>query len=365
MTEVRAKDPTPRILVVRPDRIGDVVLSTPVLEVLRRHYSKGHITFMVRELVAPLVRGLSSVDEVFIYEPDGAHRGVGGFFKLVSDIRARKIQVGIVLHSHWKIAAALFVAGVAHRVGPLSKLHSYFFYNRGVRQRRSQVEMHEADYGLQLLRKIGVRVGTRNVPTAVAVSPEARAEARAFLSGAGWDGAQPLIAVHPGMGGSALNWPENHFFELIRRLLVEGKGVLVTAGPAEGEILVQVEKLLGSGPNRPILFGGARAGTVENLAAVLSWSSVVVAPSTGPLHIAVALGKPVVTFFPPIRVQSAVRWGPYLSDESRASVLVPDVYCGRDFTCAGNRCHYFPCMKSLTVVQALEQVQAQLNRSEY
>ena len=89
---------------------------------------------------------------------------------------------------------------------------------------------------------------------------------------------------------------------------------------------------------------------------------MVVAPSTGPLHLAVAVGASVVTFYPPIRVQSAVRWGPYIPDESRASILVPEVYCGEDFRCRGSLCHYYPCMKSLTVAQALEQANIQLSR---
>ena len=70
-----------------------------------------------------------------------------------------------MLQSQWRIALALFLASFRYRVGPLSKPHSFLFYNRGVRQRRSHVEMHEADYNLQLLRRLGIRVGTRNVPT--------------------------------------------------------------------------------------------------------------------------------------------------------------------------------------------------------
>jgi heptosyltransferase-3 len=90
----------------------------------------------------------------------------------------------------------------------------------------------------------------------------------------------------------------------------------------------------------------------------------VVAPSTGPLHIAVALKKPVVTFYPPIRVQSAIRWGPYINDDSQASLLIPEVYCGEDFKCRGNLCNYFPCMKTITVAQAVEQVGIQLAKQK-
>ena len=82
---------------------------------------------------------------------------------------------------------------------------------------------------------------------------------------------------------------------------------------------------------------------------------LVVAPSTGPLHLAVAMGRDVVTFYPPIRVQSAKRWGPYdgpVMDSSRvqrAAIFTPEVYCGQEFRCLGERCASYPCMKTISV----------------
>lgn len=355
-----------KILVARPDRIGDVVLSTPVLELLKRNYPNCHLTFLVQESVAPLVRGLSSVDDVLIYEPQGRHAGINGLFALIEDFRQREFKIGVVLHSHWKIAAALFAAGVRYRVGPLSKPHSFLFYNRGARQRRSLVEMHEADYNLQLLRRLGIRVPSREIPVRVAQSPEARAWALDWLSSQGYQPAtgERLVIVHPGMGGSALNWPENHYVELMRALLRDGRRVLVSAGPGEAALLDRIKAELGELAERTIFYGGTDVQGVDRLAALFSFGACVVAPSTGPLHVAVAVGTPVVSFYPPIRVQSALRWGPYLSDEPRASVLVPDVFCGEDFDCRGTLCNYYPCMRGLMPQQALEQVEKHLNATE-
>ncbi len=368
-TSQPARNNSLRILVVRCDRLGDVILSTPVFDVLKRHNTKAMVTAMVKPAIAPVIRGLPSVDDVILYDPEGRHRGIRGFFRLVSELRRGGFGVAIVLQSQVKLAAALVVAGIRYRIGPLSRPHSFLFYNKGVRQRRSQVEMHETDYNLQLLKRLGIRVGTRNVPVSAAISDDARLRARQWLLAQGWEVAQPLVAVHPGMGGSALNWPETHYIELVAALLREGRPVLMTAGPMEGELLTRIRKALelktgfSSWTGRLILSSPAVTRTVEDLGALLAHASVVVAPSTGPLHLAVATGRPVVTFYPPIRVQSAIRWGPYLRDESRASVLVPDVYCGQDFKCRGSECHYFPCMKGLAVNQALEQVTAQLARA--
>jgi ADP-heptose:LPS heptosyltransferase len=353
------------ILVVRCDRLGDVILSTPVFEVIKRHYPHAHLVAMVREAVAPAIDGMKSVDSLFIYRPESRHKGLGGFFRLVSDIKAGQFRIAVVLQSQWKIAAAIFFANIRYRVGPLSKIHSFFFYNRGVRQSRSQVEMHEADYNLQLLRRLGIRVGTRNIPVSMHISKERLAEARVWLARNGWNPENSLIAVHPGMGGSALNWPEAHYIEFIRALLKEGKQVVVTGGPGESALLARIREALGTYKAKAIWYDSkTTSGTIQDLAGIFNWADLVVAPSTGPLHLAVALGKSVVTFYPPVRVQSAVRWGPYLKDETRAGILIPEVYCGEEFKCRGSLCNYHPCMKSLTVAQALEEAAVQLARAQ-
>jgi len=350
----------PRILVVRSDRLGDVVLSTPVFEAIRRNYPKANLTVLVQSNVIPVLKGLSSVDHFMVFEPKGRHAGVRGFFRLFWELRRRDFRIAVVLQTHWKIAAALFLARVRYRVGPWSKFYSFLFFNRGVRQRRSHVEMHETDYNLQLLHKIGIHVPSRSVPTQISINPEIEQKARHELQQKGWDPTKTLILIHPGMGGSALNWPEAHYVELIRSLIETNRQVLVTGGPTEAKLLERIGVALEVIRHRIFFFCAKPEDPVDYLAALCKLSDLVVAPSTGPLHLAVALGKRVVTFYPPIRVQSAVRWGPYLSDESKASVLVPEVYCGQDFKCLGNLCNYFPCMKSIMVKQALRQVEIQL-----
>lgn len=356
------------VLVSRPDRLGDVILSTPVVEMMKKRFPKVKITFLVRDSVAPVLRGIGSIHEVFIYDPEGRHLGFSGFFRLVGDFRQRQFRFGIALQSNWKIAAAMSLAGIPHRIGPLSKLHSYLLYNAGIRQRRSQVEMHEADYNLQLLKKLGIQVSTRAVATRVHLSEEQYRLARAWLETQGWSvqGGQTVV-VHPGMGGSALNWPEVNYHELAKILVQEGFQVIITGGPSETSLLermqISIADALARAPGKLIFFKNTDFKTVDFLAGLFRHAQVVVAPSTGPLHLAVALNIPVVTFYPPIRVQSAVRWGPYLADESRASVLVPEVYCGQDFHCLGSACHFYPCMRGLSVAQAIQQVRVQLQQS--
>ncbi|MCC7440757.1 MAG: glycosyltransferase family 9 protein [Bdellovibrionales bacterium] len=318
--------PGVRILVARPDRIGDVVLSTPVLRALGRALPSASVTVALRALTAPLVRGLEGIDEVLEFDPSGRHAGWKGFFRLVEEIRTGRFDAALVLQSHRKLSLAIWVAGVPLRVGPLSKLHTYLCFNRGLRQRRSRVRMHEADYNLELLGQLGLRVGSREIGPRVACPDAARAAARAWLrtleglvaGEGGW------VAVHPGMGGSALNWPEERYVELAGALARQGRRVVITGGAVEAQLVARVAERAERPGVKLARWVSGPGQTVVDLAALFGECALVVAPSTGPLHIAVAMGRPVVTFYPRIRVQSPERWGPYfVHGEAQAAVLTP------------------------------------------
>lgn len=355
-----------KILVARPDRLGDVLLSTPVIAALKATYPHAEITFLVQPRVAPIIGGIPGVDQVWIYDKDGKYRGLSGLIKLFLELRRGQYRIAVLLQTQFKLSFAVFLAGIRYRLGPYAKIHSFLFFNRGMRQRRSLVEMHEADYNLALLRRLGIRAKTRQYLPQAAVSEAVRAEAKTWLLTQGFELSRAVIAVHPGMGGSALNWPTSHYADLIQRLLMEGKQVLMTGGPTEAYLLSQVEtevKALQKGvdvppPAKLVLYASKVGGAekdIQFLAGLYSFCSVVVAPSTGPLHLAAALQIPVVTFYPPIRVQSAIRWGPYVpydQEKQKAQVFVPEGYCGEDFACRGQACHYYPCMRTIPVDRA-------------
>lgn len=362
------KDSSPKILVVRTDRIGDVILSTPVIEALVRFYPSAHIDFAVQKLTEPLVAGLPGVKGTFIYEPKGRHRGIKGFRLLMTELKEQEYNAAVVLFSDLRMSAALFGIGIPLRIGRYSKPHSFLFFNRGNRQRRSLVEMHETDYNLALLRPLGIRIPYGVLSPKVVVPTERRAWAREWLRSQGYEPNlemhRRLIGIHPGMGGSALNWPEEYYLEVSMQLLNEGHAVLITGGPLETDLLNRIRKKLESQEQKAIYFYGRDFPEVDRLAALYEFCDVVVAPSTGPLHVAGAVGASTVSFYPPIRVQSALRWGPYSTNPEHHSILHPEVFCGEDFKCRGSVCNYYPCMSGIQPGQALEEVHLQLGRQE-
>jgi heptosyltransferase-2 len=335
-----------KIFVVRPDHIGDVILSTPVFQAIKKHHPQANLTIFVQQMVAPLVQGLPCVDHCMIFDPSGRHRGILGFFRLVKEIRKERFAIAVVLQSHRKIAAALFFAQVGCRIGPWSKLHSFLFYSEGIRQRRSRVQMHEADYNLQLLRSLQINIPSRSILTQVSISSEVRQKAQSLLQQKGWTAEKKLIVVHPGMRGSALNWPQSHYEDLILALLQDQNQVLVSGGPGDFEVLSRIRTNL---QQQPWFYCGEEP--IDFLGGLFCVSDLVVVGGTGPLHLAVALGRNVLTFHSPILVQSAKRWGPYAK---QGRTLTPEVYCGQVFRCLGSRCRNYPCMSEVSVSQALQ-----------
>jgi ADP-heptose:LPS heptosyltransferase len=364
-----------RILLVRGDKIGDVVLCTPAIEALREKLPEARISMLVRTQVADVLRGNPDLDAVLEIDPI-MHSGPKGFLRLVQMLRRERFEVAIVFQAPALIAAAVFLSRIPYRIGPYSKWWSWATYNLGMRQTRSNVEMHEADYNLQLLRDLGVAFsGEERRPKVVVGANEARV-AREFFSERVVQNRFKTVAIHPGMAGSALNWPEKNYVRLGRRLL-QRYNVVVTGGPSEEAL---VEKIVESiswrqsfDPEQPVLMKYVGKDTLAHMVAILDRCDGVVAPSTGPMHLAVALKKKVVTVFSPILVQSAIRWGPYgvrhgtnlgVAPQDQASVLVPDVNCAEHFKCALSACIYYPCMPRVSVADVETQLVVLLEGGE-
>ena len=116
----------------------------------------------------------------------------------------------------------------------------------------------------------------------------------------------PLIVLHPGSGGSCPNWPLRSFLELARGLRGAGRAVAVTTGFRDRELAESIRREETGADSLPIF-----EGDLPDLAAILHEASLVVSNSTGPLHLAAALGTPTLALHAPWPTCGPVRWGPY------------------------------------------------------
>lgn len=283
-----------RILLVRSDRLGDVLLATPMATALRRHVPDAWIAWLTGPYAAPLLEHNPDVNEVIVDEggPAGA---------LARRLRAGRYDVAVLASLTPRHAWATWRAGVPRRVGPLKSAWAALL-SQPMRQRRSRARLHEADQNLELLRPLGVPF--RRLPTRLELTEAERAAGVQALEALGCGGARrPLVVLHPGGGGSAPQWPPELYLELGRRLVCAGAAVLVTAGPGEC--------FEAGAASAGLRFLPPGSVSVRELAGLLSPAALVVTNSTGPLHMAVALEVPTVSVYPGIGSAQAFRWGPY------------------------------------------------------
>ncbi len=330
MTEKIELPENPKIVVVRTDRIGDVVLSLPVIESIRRAYPKAHICALTRGYTSDLFSLHGGVDEIISFDSDSPHIPRKEFCRILDQVRNKNFDCAIALYSNISVAALLALARIPVRIGPAGKI-ARIFLTHAITQRRSKQLKHEADHNLDLLRPLLIK------PVRVATVKPPQQPLCVIDRPAG----KPLVGVHPGHGGSSLNWPARYYARLVTELHSAGITVVVTGSKAERELVESVSTL--SGVSLQTFIG---EGGLHELASVLSQFDVFVAGSTGPLHLAGAVGTKVVGIYCPIYVCLPERWGP-IGDHAVA--VRPEVPACKK--CTGLQCPHYDCMESISVEQ--------------
>ncbi|MGQ0766063.1 MAG: glycosyltransferase family 9 protein [Gemmatimonadota bacterium] len=277
-----------RVLLVRPDRLGDLVLSLPAAAALRELHGPGvKVDFLASSYNAAILRFSPDVSGHLLFTTvDGAPRPVG---ELSGDLAAARYDAAVFLKPEGRAAVAAFLARVPVRVGTRRRLVSVLF-NHHVSGSRRTSGQHEADLNVDMLRPFGY-TGVAADPRLVIDPGEAKMLRTAFRL------PERYLAIHFGSGGSAANWPRTRYEELAAVLVDSGFNIAVT-GQTSGAKL----------PESVIDLGGRT--TLDQLAAVLAGAESMVAGSTGPLHIAAALGVPALGLYPDHRYHGPQRWGP-------------------------------------------------------
>ncbi len=289
-----------RVLVMRHDRLGDLVLALPLVEALWRQGAR--VGLLVSASAEPLLKGDRRLERLIIDGPDALER-----------IREARFDDALVLWANARNALLALRAGVPRRWGPSWRPYSALF-NRRLPLRRGRGWTRESEWNLEYGRALGCPAA-ESPPPRVHPGPEAESEAAAWLRARGPKGPGPLVLLHPGSGGSAQPWPAERFGALGLELARRHKArLVVTAGPADADA---ARTCLAAAGERATPCAGL---SLPGFAALLARADLFAAGSTGPLHLAAAQGTPVLGLYPPLRAMSALRWGPL---GSRRAVLSP------------------------------------------
>jgi len=291
------------ILIVRTDRIGDVVLTLPIAGIIKSHYPNCHVSFLVREYTSPLLFEHPSIDDVFILKEKNGKILKNKNIKLLTN---KNFDTVFIVNATFELAWILYKSKIKNRIGTGYRWYSFLF-NKKVFVHRKSGDKHELEYNIEMLEKIGINenITPDNVCFNIQIDNDSKQKISSLLDINRFENEKIRIIVHPGSGGSAFDLPKEKIKNLVERLAHElNVQIIITGNENEKELCNYI-----SGNIETIDLCGKL--NLKEMIALIDSSDILVANSTGPIHIGAALNKFVVGFYPTIHSMSKDRWGPY------------------------------------------------------
>src|SRR5579885_3535653 len=296
------RTPPARVLIVLLGAIGDVVRALPLLGRIRRAWPDAHIAWAVEPKSSPILEGHQWLDELVVFDRE---RTPASFLAFLRRIRAGRFDLAIDLQRHLKSGITSLVSGAADRLGFNAENTKEMNHLFSTRQIEPQPNMR-----LKLLQyqAFGDALGLPQAPVEFGLEPSdsERARARELLR----DAPRPLLGVILGS-----SWPSRIYFpQSIARVLTElgassnGSSPLfpvLIGGPGEVGIAEEVVRLMAG---RPMLNLAGRT-SLRDLIPIFSECAVAFGPDSGPMHIAAAVGCPIVSLWGSTAAERSASWG--------------------------------------------------------
>jgi lipopolysaccharide heptosyltransferase I len=339
MTPIVFPSPPRRILIIKPSAIGDVVHALPVLNLLRRRWPDAHVSWLVTPACAGLLERHPMLDEVIRFERRELGRGwrspraAAELVRFTRDLGRRSFDLVIDLQGLFRSGWLARVTGAPFRVGPANAREgAWLFYTHRVPT--GSPEQHAIERYLTIGQAVGCERGPVEFP--FAVDDADRAHVAALTPGR-------YAVLMPGANWLTKQWPVERFASLVGPLRERfGLESVVAGGPDVADLAEKV-------PAAVSLVGRTN---LRQLVALLERAALVVANDSGPMHIAAALGRPLVTPFGPT---NPVRTGPYRRMDSVVRVDIP---CS---PCYSRRCSHVSCLRWIETEPVLEVARRQMN----
>ncbi|MDW6091545.1 glycosyltransferase family 9 protein [Vibrio rhizosphaerae] len=312
-----------RILVIRNDKIGDFMLAWPSFAMLKASMPDCHITALVPRYTIALAELCPWIDDVL---EDPTKKGSPSSQQaLIEEIRQRHFDASINLFSTTYNALLVWKAKIPYRMAPATKL-AQVFYNRRLKQKRSQSAKPEFEYNLDLIRAF---LQDHQIPVVEPQPPyltfslsELAKQKDKLAAQLGICAHKSWVFVHAGSGGSANNLSLEQYRQLIDGMNGDFE-VVLTAGPGEEEKAYQLQLAINHQGEKAVVYH-KNDGLVD-FARSIACASLFIAGSTGPLHIAAAIDVPTIGFFPAKRSATPLRWYPLNSQGRHLSFAPPAV----------------------------------------
>ncbi|MBI5854670.1 MAG: lipopolysaccharide heptosyltransferase II [Nitrospirae bacterium] len=318
------------LLFIKPSSLGDIVHALPTLDALRSRFPQARITWLVKQEWAGFVQRVEGVDEICAVAP-----GLRGWFGKVPRLRAEAVDLAVDLQGLFRSGVMARLSGAPVRLGFAdAREGSPLFYSHRVAV--PSPDMHAVDRYLLVAEALGApRPSTPRFRLSI---PRTDDEAvNLLLTRRGITSDRPWIAMNVSARWPTKCWPIQSFAKLIDQLNEAGIGPVVLFGaPSEREAADAVSRLMAQ---QPISLVGQTG--IGLLPALLRKAAVLVTNDSGPMHVAAAVGTPVVAIFGPT---SPARTGPYGASHQ---VLRAGIPCS---PCFSRRCTNVSQLECLTAI---------------
>lgn len=337
------------VLVVAPNWLGDAVMSLPALADVRRAHPRGRMTVAARPSVAPLYSMVPGVDQTIETRWRGSLTDREPLHEYAQRVLSEHVDLAILFPNSFASAWALRRAKVRERWGYAADLRRPLL-TRAVRRPAGSV--HQGVYYQHLVRELGMPSG--DLEPVITVPAAAIDAARALLAARGWHASRPLLVVAPGAAyGTAKRWLPEHFGSLLTRA-IEGMGAqCVLVGTPNDAVTAREVLEATAAPHRASVLDLTGETSLPVLAGVMSLAAACVSNDSGAMHLAGAVGAPLVALFGPTRDRETA---PLTRRTGHAEVLVNQVWCR---PCMLRECPIdHRCMKGLQPERVFTSVRA-------
>jgi heptosyltransferase I len=322
-----------RVALIKPSALGDIVHSLPVLTALRQRFPQAHLTWVVNRGYEPLLQGHPDLDATLPFDRTSSRAGLLqaslGYAQFLRRLRARRFDLVVDLQGLLRSGLMTLASGAARRVGLSTAREGAVWCYTDVVTVADFHAVHAVDRYWLVAEALGAGAGPKRFR--VPLTEPARQWAAALLR----DAPRPWLVLGVGSRWRTKRWPPEHFAALARQAQQHFGGTAVFVGSRDEAGLARKTAALLTGPVRDV----TGRTTLPQLAALLDRADVMAANDTGPLHLAAALGRPVVAPYTCTKVRLN---GPY---GAAAGAVESGVYCQGSYL---KRCPRLECMAELT-----------------
>ncbi len=352
-----------RVLFIRPDHLGDMLLATPAMRALKdaRPYTEIHV--LAAPWNAAILSGIPEIDQVLTIEFPGFKRGGDDVPVYAPYLQAfnvgrqlRKVGYGhaiIMRPDHWWGAMVAHIAGISERIGyDLTNVAPF------LTQALPFEHTHVVRQNMTLVAGWTDHIDDADVPYYLEVYDKERIEIANLLKTFSIDESQPIFCIHPGAGTWVKQWETARWAKVADTLIDQlDAQVVFTGGDHERGL---VDDVL----NRMDHSAYTTAGdlSIEQLAALYERSLVVLGPDSGPLHIAAAVSTPTVALYGPADPVEFGTWGA----KTAHVMLTSPIGCRpcRVLDWGDDDPDYHPCLRDISIGQVLEAARRVVNENQ-